>query len=110
MKSFTEPIVCPHAEDGGRCLNPCADMIITDFLMPRINGIELLERQTRQGCTVDVKNKAVVSGELPERYRDKMKGLADAFFQKPFRMQDIKAWTTECLSRIDLSRPLEKLE
>jgi DNA-binding response OmpR family regulator len=110
VRSFSEPLLCPHAENTGRCLNPCADIIITDFLMPRIDGIELLERQIRHGCTVDVRNKAVVSGALPDGCRARMKGLADTFFQKPFRMRDIKAWATECVSRSDLSQPLARME
>ena len=104
VQAFSEPILCPPCENT----NPCADIIITDFLMPRINGIELLNHQARQGCTINIKNKAIVSGALPEKHIDNISELAGIFFPKPFCLRDLNAWTKECISRIDLSQPLGK--
>jgi DNA-binding response OmpR family regulator len=106
VQSFSEPILCSVSKDSNYCLNPCADIIIIDFQMPRINGIELLNHQAQRRCPINIKNKAIMSGTLPDEYIDKMKGLADTFFQKPVHMQKLYAWTKECVSRNDLSQPL----
>ena len=102
VQCFSQPILCPPCENT----NPCADIIITDFQMPRINGFELLNHQNQQGCTINIKNKAIVSGVLPEEHKDKVSELAGAFFEKPFALQEIAAWTKECIRRVNLSQPL----
>jgi len=102
LQCFSQPILCPHCENT----TPCADIIITDFLMPRINGFELLNHQAQQGCTINIKNKAIVSGVLPEEHIDKLSELAGKFFGKPFSLKELDAWAKECVSRVDLSQPL----
>lgn len=102
VQCFNQPILCPPCENT----NPCADIIITDFQMPRINGFELLNHQTQKGCTINIKNKAIVSGALPEEHIDKVSELAGTFFEKPFSLKELDAWTKECVSRVDLSQPL----
>ena len=102
VQCFNQPILCSPCENT----NPCADIIITDFQMPRINGFELLNHQNQQGCTINIKNKAIVSGVLPEEHIDKVSELAGTFFEKPFSLQEIAAWTKECIRRVNLSQPL----
>ena len=102
VQSFSEPIIC----SPNNCSNPCADIIITDFQMPRINGIDLLKHQIQQGCPIHIKNKAIMSGALPDKYVGSMKEFADNFFQKPICIKKLHMWTKECISRNDLSQPL----
>ncbi len=102
VQSFTEPIIC----SPNNCSNPCADIIITDFQMPRINGIDLLKHQIQQGCPIHIKNKAIMSGDLPDKYAGSVKEFADTFFQKPICIKKLNMWTKECISRNDLSQPL----
>ena len=106
VQAFSEPLLCLPSDDKNSCINPCADIIITDFQMPRINGVELLGHQIQQGCPINIKNKAIMSGALPAKYADYMEGLADAFFQKPIRLHELNIWVTECIGRNDLLKPL----
>ncbi len=106
VKSFSEPIFCSLSSNSNGCLNPCADIVIIDFHMPKINGVELLNYQTQRSCPINIKNKAIMSGVLPDEYADKIRGLADIVFQKPFNMQQLYEWTKKCISRNDLSQPL----
>jgi CheY-like chemotaxis protein len=108
VQSFNQAILCPVCENTNNCLSPCTDIIITDFEMPHINGIELLRHQAQRKCPINIKNKAIMSGVLPEKYIDQIDGLADYFFKKPFSLSEIGAWSKECLSRIDLSQPYRK--
>ncbi len=108
VQSFNQVILCPVCENTNSCVNPCADIIITDFEMPRVNGIELLRHQAQRKCPINIKNKAIMSGVLPDKYIDKMEGLADNFFKKPFSLSEVAAWSRVCLSRVDLSQPNQK--
>ncbi|MBS1114256.1 MAG: hypothetical protein H6Q92_2019 [Nitrospirae bacterium] len=53
-----------------------------------------------------LKNKAIMSGALPDDFLDKMKEVADTFFQKPVHMQELNEWARNCISHHDLSQPL----
>jgi CheY-like chemotaxis protein len=51
--SYNEPVVCPLYEslaDSCENLAPCADVMISDFQMPKMKGTELFQRQAKRGC------------------------------------------------------------
>ncbi len=106
VQSFSKPVLCSPSSDADSCVNPCADILIVDLRMPRINGIQLITHQVRNGCPINIKNKAIMSGDLPYEHVDKIIELAGIFFQKPLNMRELDAWAKECISRIDLSQPL----
>jgi DNA-binding NtrC family response regulator len=104
-----EPTVCPlYAQDEESCpqQHPCADVLITDYKMPRINGLELLELQAAQGCKLTSRNKALLSGSINEETVEATRALRCAFFHKPVDLDKLEEWIDECEQRIDLSRPL----
>lgn len=107
--AFTEPTICPvYEKDADACNDkyPCADVIITDFRMPRMNGLELIQEQTRRGCKVPTRNRAVTSGYLDEETQMKVKQLGCVYFQKPVDFSQLKQWLSECDKRIDRAQPL----
>jgi DNA-binding NtrC family response regulator len=110
--TFSEPIVCPmfnHHTDSCSALSPCADVVITDFRMPGMNGLQLLEKQVRMGCALPIQNKALMSGHCAEALQGEIAGKGYVFFQKPVRLEHIKQWLRECEERSDLSAPLPPL-
>ena len=107
--TFTEPNVCPIYEDSTAiCMNkkPCGDIILVDFKMPRMNGIELLEYQDKQGCKLDIGNKAVISGYMEDEYLPKVSDIGCAFFKKPFNFADLSIWLDKREKNIDFSQPV----
>jgi DNA-binding NtrC family response regulator len=107
--SYTSPVVCPIRDEQGNLCNtdhPCADVIITDFEMSGMNGLELVEEQSRHGCKLMRENKAVMSGGLDAESYRKIKERGYAFFQKPIDYSEFSAWLDECEKRVVLSRPL----
>ena len=108
--TFNKPIVCPIYEkrtDNCMKVNPCADVIITDFKMPEMNGIELLQYQSQRGCKLDIRNKAIISGYIDDESRKAIEKLGCSFFEKPLELSLISDWLNTCEKRIDLSLPLD---
>ena len=107
--TYNDPIVCPIYEKNTEHCNtdaPCADIVITDFEMPKMNGIELLQNQSKRGCPVDVRNKALISGRDSIGNDEIIKQLGVSFFNKPINIGEFRKWARECEQHIDLSHPL----
>lgn len=108
--SYSDPtVVCPLlGADGHECRyeRPCADVMITDFNMPGVNGVDLIDHQVRKGCRLDSRNKAVISGYIDDHNRRKVEELGCSFFAKPFTLYALAGWLAACEQRMDLSRPL----
>lgn len=107
--AFTEPEVCPvYSADREACSrrHPCADVILADFNMPRMNGVELLWAQAARGCMLTPLNKALVSARREDGMSEALKRLGSAFFERPLDMKELEAWVRGCEQRMDLTRPL----
>ena len=110
--TFSDPVVCPlhdHRSDSCPALSPCADVVMTDYRMPGMNGLELLEKQVRMGCALPIQNKAMMSGHCDDALQNEIRGKGYVFFQKPVRFSQIRQWLLECKERTDLSVPLPAL-
>lgn len=75
----------------------CAHAMITDFNMPNMNGIELIDCLKRKKCKI--KNIAVMTA-YPENAEalnpDSQNNIR--FFNKPFNLEAILDWLNECES------------
>lgn len=106
---FSEAVVCPiYQNNSTTCRNeyPCADVIITDFNMPNMTGIELLKKQMDRGCKLSNGNKALISGFLDDESRRAVDELGCTYLSKPFRLSELTNWLDDCERRIDLSIPV----
>jgi len=106
--AFREPVICPVYGDTAGCMNkaPCGDIILADYGMPTMTGIELLQAQARNGCKLTSKNKALLTGYRDDRKMQDIRDLGIAFFEKPVLFDELARWVDECESRMDLSLPL----
>ncbi len=109
VMSFKEPVVCPINEEVAQCtsLNSCADIMITDLMMPAMNGIDLLKAQAKRGCKLNMKNKALISGfDTDDFDSEDVYKLGCAFFKKPFDFSELSIWLSERELQMDLLQPL----
>jgi len=103
--SFSNPVICPvFGNTAHSCHNdkPCADVMITDFEMPGMNGVDLLRLQKERGCNLDIRNKAVISG-FDGDLRSRTHELGCSFFKKPFHLGEIRDWLALCEERVPIS-------
>ncbi len=103
------PVVC-FFPDTRRNACPdsrvCADVFITDYAMPGMNGLQVITEQIRSGCPLNTRNKALITGMYNDELLRETKKLGLALFEKPFSFATVKAWVLECAQRIDLAKPL----
>ena len=106
--SYRVPVVCLFNGSAGSCksLAPCADLVISDFQMPHMTGLELFQLQAQRGCRIDNKMKAIMSGRADGALLKQCKDLGYRFFEKPFYSSELYAWVSECEKNFDLSRQL----
>ena len=107
--SYLTPVVCPlNGSSAGSCEShaPCADLVISDFQMPQMTGLELFQLQAQRGCKVDRKMKAIMSGHSDGELLKQCEDLGYRFFEKPFSCSDLTDWLGECEQNFDLSKQL----
>ncbi len=103
VQAFPDPTACAvFGNPECDCLmdEPCADVLITDMMMPNMGGIELFRLQRKRGCKALDANKALMSAVTTTQQQAAVKELGCHFFRKPFKFIEIKQWLNECAERI----------
>jgi CheY-like chemotaxis protein len=78
------PVVCPVCDNNIVYADKsCADVIITDFNMPHMNGIERLKAQSQRGCKVPAGNKVLMLGYVDESGLWPSRSWAQFFSKNP---------------------------
>ena len=91
--SYSNPVVCPLSENlTGRCEKACADVMISDFQMPKLSGIELFQQLAERGCKIDRQRKAIISGNSDEALLKMCADLGCHYFLKPFAFSELSRW------------------
>lgn len=96
VEAYSTPIRCPlYSAPGCPCEPqvPCPDVILTDFDMPLVNGIEFVEHLKMKGCKC--RHIALISGLLTDATRLKAQPLGVTVFAKPFQLKGLTAWLAD---------------
>ena len=106
--SLQGSVDCPVSGKDKTCGNaaPCGDIMLTDYKMPGMTGIELLQMQARNQCKLAPQNKALLTGYMDQGKEQALRDLGATFFEKPFQFDELERWVIECEQRMDLTRPL----
>jgi len=72
------------------------DLVITDIVMPKMSGIELMENLDELGIKMKI---IVITGFLNDDYRERLKALGRfSVLEKPFEMEKLVGKVRESLS------------
>jgi CheY-like chemotaxis protein len=96
------PLTLLEASDGVDALEQVAlsapDAIVTDLLMPRMNGLELLRELRSRGVVTPA---IVVSADIQKSSRDACAALGvHRFLNKPFADDELQSAVTSALSSL----------
>ena len=92
--SFSNPKECLQYSCNG-CKNQsgtaCPCIVMSDYEMPHINGVEFIEALRGKGCKCP--NIALMSGSsIPNEVMVRASSLGVKFFAKPFHRDQINDW------------------
>lgn len=97
VMSYSNPVECPLFTAKGCPCNisvPCPDVILSDYDMPGVNGVEFFETIVRFGCKCSCL--ALMSGStIPKNYLERAVKLQLKLIAKPFHADQIKSWLDE---------------
>jgi DNA-binding response OmpR family regulator len=104
---YPDPSVCP-LNSIGQCPCPigavCADVIVSDIQMPRVNGIDFIQHLIEKGCKST--HIALMSGSWTESDLARAVELGCKIFRKPFAFSNLLKWLEEVESKIPSERRL----
>lgn len=100
---FTRSEQCPYLE-GTACArtNPstCAEVMIVDYQLPRVTGLEFLLHQEQNGCRVPRANKAVASALVTEKRAVEITSHGYVVLKKPFDTSALDDFLAQCEVRL----------
>ena len=104
VQVFTDPtarLVCFDHEAQCSRDKPCADVVLSDHMMPNMTGIDFLLLQRVRDCKIIDENKAIMTGaEINPELEDTIKELGCLMFKKPFNISEILEWVDGCAERV----------
>ena len=94
----SEPMMC-DVYNGHDCHkeHPCTDVLLIDYRMPRMTGLEFIELLSKRGCKSLAANRIIISGDTSPIDMDKVKQLGCQVLQKPLSLKRLE----ETISKVD---------
>jgi len=103
VQVFPDPTICPvYRDHETECINgtPCADVIISDYKMPHMTGLDFFKLMRMRGCKAKDENKLLITGSvISAEMKHDIKGLGCCCIKKPFKISKIVNWVDECADR-----------
>jgi len=102
VKSYQNPVEtpvyqCRNCPCSLKAKGVCPDLIISDFNMPTVNGVELLESLVGKGCRC--RHLALISGDTSSlSHYSRVAKFGTRYFTKPLDIDDFYDW----LDRVEL--------
>ncbi|TLM65953.1 MAG: response regulator [Deltaproteobacteria bacterium] len=94
VATFSDPTATPVLCDDG---TPCAaDVMLIDYFMPNMNGLEFLKVLDARGCRGA---RAIITAHYSPELGRELAGMGVACFRKPFRWGDVVGWLDDCAQK-----------
>ena len=93
VTSYSNPESCPlYTDEVCPCsrVDPCPDLIVSDYDMHSVNGAQFVENLKRRKCKC--KNIAVISGSWAEQDLRQVLPAGVDVFSKPFTLKRLWSW------------------
>lgn len=95
IQAYSDPLLTPQFKcKACPCsleASGCPDLVVSDVLMPVVNGVELLKGFVRKGCRC--RHLALISGNrLAETEFGRISDYGARFFTKPLDLDDFYDW------------------
>lgn len=105
VDTYLDPTATPIIKDL-ECDCPkgphCADVMLIDYFMPNMNGLEFLKLLEEHGCGAIKGNKAIITAYGSNELQQELEQLGVKYFKKPFRLPEISKWLEDCSTRVAL--------
>ncbi len=111
--TYENPTICEvYSNSDSLCPKdfPCADIVITDNMMPKMSGVDYLTLMNERGCKIMTANKALISAGLTEEQIRYVESLGCRYFSKPFKIAEITTWVNKCAEDIPANSELAQLK
>ena len=102
VSAFPDPTAYSHlCPPDSKCPKevPCADVIISDIMMPHVTGTEFLRLLQKRDCKILNSNRALMSAGATQLQQIEAKELGYHFISKPFRIDRLRQWIIDCTNR-----------
>lgn len=83
---------------------PCADVLLIDYNMPNITGLEFIELMAQRGCKSHPANKVIMSGNTTAIDMQRVEQLGCQVVQKPFSFRELDQVVLQIAERIKAAR------
>lgn len=90
---YPNPLACPLLLENVTVCSAdesCYDILITDFNMPGMNGIDFVRHQLKKNCKIP--KIALISGTWDGEAKAEAGELNCELFDKPFILKEIQNW------------------
>jgi len=106
-----DPLIC-DIYHGCDCQEdyPCGDLLLIDYLMPKMTGLEFIKMMHERGCKGNPANKYVMSGNTNVLDMQLVKEVGCNILQKPVKFSKLDQIVEEVQSRLSPDRQLTCLE
>jgi CheY-like chemotaxis protein len=91
--AYMDPVSCPvFLSDSCPCsAKPdCPDVIMVDFEMPTVNGVQFVKKLKQKGCRC--RNVAIMSGSWTSETLKQASRLGVSIIAKPFHFEKLESW------------------
>lgn len=79
----------------------CGDVLLIDYNMPGMNGLDYIEKLKKRGCKGITSNLLLMSGNTTEIDMVKARALDCTVFQKPMTFDQLEEWLEGVKIRIN---------